>query len=269
MNSANEALATFFCADAPNFNHKVDFIHTVISQPQVSQFIQNLNLKTNDNALLVESLCHTSFVNEVKAFSLNSNERLELLGDSVVNLIITSEIYKLYPQLPEGELSKLRGSLVNESRLQQLAQFIGLSQVILTGKGETRKQGYEGAAIMSDAFEALVGAVYLDQGFEYVNSLLSAVFTRWKEEKGESFFDIKNLHVFDAKTRLQELTMAHYKELPVYLSEETENGFLVKCCLKGQELAQVERVSKKKAQIELAQIVLEKHLYKLDQSQES
>jgi ribonuclease-3 len=190
-----------------------------------------------------------------------SNERLEFLGDSIVNLIITSVLYKKYPHFKEGELSKLRGALVNESAFADLAMLILLPQNIFLGKGEWRQRGQERSSLLADAFEALLGAIYLEAGLSQVERSFFKIIELYKASTQKDFFSADVLEDFDSKTKLQELCMSMFQEHPSYVSEEVATGFSVSIWLKEKCLITDQGLSKKKLEKELAKIVLSEKRY--------
>ena len=119
-----------------------------------------------DRSLLFQALCHRSYVNEKGLPYIESNERLEFLGDSVVELAVTHVLFEDFPELPEGELTKLRSPLVMGKALADVAKRLGLDQCVLLGKGEDMTGGREKQSILADTFEAVVGALYMDGGFD-------------------------------------------------------------------------------------------------------
>ena len=116
--------------------------------------------------LLKTALTHSSFANEARDRHTRSNERLEFLGDSVLGMVTSDYIFKRYADIPEGELTKLRASVVCEQALHEVALSLGLSEFLLLGRGEEAGGGRERASILADAVEAVIGAIYLDGGFE-------------------------------------------------------------------------------------------------------
>jgi ribonuclease-3 len=125
-----------------------------------------LGLSFNDRGLLQQALVHGSYLNEQGGSPLDSYERLEFLGDAVLELVVSTEIYHRLPQLSEGELSKIRAGLVCRESLSQAAQSLGLGRFISMGKGEEASGGRDRESILEAVFEALVAAIYLDQGFQ-------------------------------------------------------------------------------------------------------
>ena len=128
-------------------------------------FEEILGYKFKNIKLLENALTHSSYANEVHS-SLGSNERLEFLGDSVLSIIVSEYLYKNYKKLPEGELTKLRASLVCEKTLCMFSKQLNVGDYILLGKGEANNHGNERASILADAFEAILAAIFLDGGIE-------------------------------------------------------------------------------------------------------
>ena len=125
----------------------------------------NLKYTFKNKELLKNALCHSSYANE-KHLSFGSNERLEFLGDAVLSVIVADYLYKNFPSMPEGELTKLRASLVCEKTLCEFSKELELGDFLLFGKGEEANGGRERPSILADAFEAVLAAMYLDGGME-------------------------------------------------------------------------------------------------------
>lgn len=140
-----------------------------MSQHQKPQALINLCRKLGvtftDIGLLQQALTHTSYANERKGDNLLNNERLEFLGDAVLDLIVSEYLFRNFADLPEGELTKARATIVCEPTLARRAGGIGFGQYLLLGKGEAASGGRERISILADAFEAVIGAIYLDSGF--------------------------------------------------------------------------------------------------------
>lgn len=164
---------------------------------------QALGHRFSDLALLRQALTHRSH-------SQPHNERLEFLGDAVLNCVIATELFKRFPALSEGELSRHRASLVNQSTLADHARAIALGQCLRLGEGELRSGGAERPSILADAVEALVGAIYLDAGFEAAEAAVLRLFAGRLGEVDATE------SAKDAKTALQEWLQARRKPLPEY-----------------------------------------------------
>lgn len=159
--------------------------------------------------LLTEALTHSSFANE-QPEGHEHNERLEFLGDAVLELCISDELYKRFPGVREGELTAMRSRLVNQESLAFLARQMGLNEKIILGKGEEAQGGRERDALLSDAFEAVLGAIFLDGGFAAALQTVKILFEdAWPEKSAK----IKSK---DAKSRLQEVTQQIFRDRPVY-----------------------------------------------------
>ena len=156
---------------------------------------------------LIQALTHSSYANEKKLGKLGSNERLEFLGDAVLELISSDYLYARFTQIPEGELTKKRASLVCEPSLAYCAREFGLPQFLLLGKGEDMTGGRNRDSIVSDATEALLGAIYLDGGFANAKEFVLKFILN----------DIEHKQLFyDSKTILQEIVQANFKEVISY-----------------------------------------------------
>ena len=153
-------------------------------------------------------LSHRSWVAE--STDVASNERLEFLGDAVLGLVVTDHIFRTYPELPEGELAKVRASVVSAAALAEVAVELGLGEVLRLGKGEDASGGREKPSILADATEAVIGAVYLDGGWEAASQLVMDLL-------GDRIIDAAaGPGGQDYKTRLQELAARAYESVPVY-----------------------------------------------------
>lgn len=173
-------------------------------------FEDRIHYHFKDGAILEKALRHSSYVNEQTDAQLEDNERLEFLGDAVLNLVIGHMLMEKYPNLHEGDLSRMRSNLVNETHLAQIARQIGMGPEIKLGKGEDLTNGREKNSILSDVFEALIAAVYVDGGFNEVFEFIREKFTDYI---GSSDSPAMNL---DSKSKLQELSQIHLKAMPRY-----------------------------------------------------
>ena len=162
-----------------------------------------LRHRFQDPRLLARALTHRSF-------SAEHNERLEFLGDSVLNLAVAALLYQRLKDLPEGELSRVRANLVRQETLHQLAVGLGMPGLVKLGEGEARSGGHKRPSILADALEAVIGAVYLDAGYEPAEALVQRLFSE-VEIKPEMPAAAK-----DPKTELQEVLQGRKMKLPVY-----------------------------------------------------
>jgi ribonuclease-3 len=171
---------------------------------------QILQYQFNDKNLLQEALRHSSFVNELGEPQLRDNERLEFLGDAVLNLIVGHILMRRFPDLKEGDLSRSRANLVNESQLAAMARSFDLGLYIQLGKGEIQTHGREKSSILADTFEALMASIYLDGGFEAAYQIIETNFQPV----------IEQLHTaannYDYKSQLQEKVQVDHGSMPDY-----------------------------------------------------
>lgn len=174
-----------------------------------SKFEKKLNIDFKNKDLLTQSFCHRSFLNENPSFHLDNNERLEFLGDAVLELVVTDYLYKNY-QNPEGELTNWRAALVNAQNLAKVAGILGLENYLLLSKGESKDKGRARQYILANTLEAFLGALYLDRGLKQVSQFIERYLLSdlprilkkgiWK----------------DAKSQFQEIAQEKLKTTPIY-----------------------------------------------------
>ncbi len=175
----------------------------------LKELIQTLGYRFKSPSMLEKALRHSSFVNE-QARPLASNERLEFLGDTVLNLVVSHLLMDQFPEMDEGSLSRVRAGLVNEASLAAIAADLDLGNCIQLGKGEIRTQGRHKKSILSDTYEALLAAVYLDGGFESAFALIQAHFAELIKSSVESGA------ISDYKTIVQEMVQKSGHPPPAY-----------------------------------------------------
>ncbi len=205
--------------------------------------------------LLTEAFRHSSYVNELSDSDLRDNERLEFLGDAVLDLAISDILMELFQDSKEGDLSKYRATVVNEGGLCRVAKELGLGEYLMLGRGEEMSLGREKTSILANAVEALLGALYLDAGFEKTKDIVHKLFLPLlgKIDTGR----VPN----DYKSQLQEYTQGMYKTRPEYvLVEESgpahDKTFKVALRLDGKIMAEAEGKSKKEAEQKAAKEAL-------------
>ncbi len=191
---------------------------------------EKIRYQFQNEKLLRRAMTHSSYANEHRIDKLNCNERLEFLGDAVLEVVSSDFLYHKYPKKPEGELTKLRASIVCEPTLALCAAEISLGEFLLLGKGEEATGGRERNSVVSDAMEALIGAIYLDGGFANAKEFIH----------GFIMNDIESKQLFyDSKTILQEIVQASSQEALEYriLKEEgpDHNKTFEVCALLGDE----------------------------------
>ena len=205
---------------------------TTLTQQQILETLQQrLQYSFRNPALLMQALTHRSF-------SSDHNERLEFLGDSVLNLGVAHMLYQRLSTLPEGDLSRVRANLVKQDTLHHLAVELGLSGILRLGEGEMRSGGQKRASILADALEAVLGAVYLDAGYDAAHALVQRIFAA--VEINPEMQAVGK----DPKTELQEWLQARKLQLPIYRVVGTSGAahqqtFDVEC--EVAELSRVER----------------------------
>src|SRR5690606_3729835 len=161
--------------------------------------------------------------------------------------------YETYPHLPEGKLSKMRSSIVNEASLYQIALALGLDELILLGKGEYKEEGYLKPSLLSNLLEAILGGIFLDSGLEKAKNTLDRIAVIYQKKYGHELYSLDIATDFDAKSRLQELCLKRFKTLPVYEATLKENTkFDISLKINGHFLASLEDISKKKGMQKLA-----------------
>jgi ribonuclease-3 len=213
-----------------------------------------LEFKNRD--LLIEAFCHRSYLNEHPDFHLPHNERLEFLGDAVLELIVTEYLYKKYPEKNEGELTNWRAALVNAKILGELAKDLGFNDFLLLSKGEEKETGKARLYILANTFEALIGAIYLDQGYEVAKNFVE------KNLIERKLPEIIEKGLFkDPKTRFQEEAQERVKITPTYkvLEEwgpDHAKHFVVGVFLGNELIAKGEGTSKQEAEEEAAKNAL-------------
>ncbi|MBY0579337.1 MAG: ribonuclease III [Burkholderiales bacterium] len=176
-----------------------------------------------EKALLRQALTHRSF-------GAPNNERLEFLGDSILNCVIADALFRCFPKLPEGELSRLRANLVNQQSLCEIAKSLDIGSVLLLGEGEVKSNGQQRPSILADALEAVFGAVFLDGGFDAAACVVGKLYEQAIREIDP------NRQIKDPKTQLQEYLQSRKMALPRYdvvgtSGEAHRQHFRVECCI--------------------------------------
>ena len=212
---------------------------------------QCLDYDFKDKNLIIEALTHKSFKKPY------SNERLEFLGDAVLNLIVGEFLYNKFPTSNEGELSKMRASLVNEQGFTKLAYQINLGDYIYVSNAEDRNHGREKPSILSDAFEAIMGAIYIESNLDTVKDIILKLL-----ESGYETINLDNLFS-DYKTALQEVTQAKFGMIPIYKLEQAtgpdhKKEFEISIWIDDRCYGKAKGKSKKIAQQAIAKIALDK-----------
>jgi len=218
-----------------------------------SELSRRLNLPFSDLSLLIRALTHRSFVNE-NPDSLDDNERLEFLGDAVLDFIVGAWVYNRFPELQEGDLTKIRSAIVRNDQLANFARRIELGGAIRLGRGEAASGGRDRDALLGSAFEALIGAMYLDSGLDAVEAFVSPILNDSQE------YILDEIH--DPKSLLQEWAQAEKLGTPQYVTISTKGPdhakeFEVEVRIKGMAYGRGHGTSKQVAARIAAQTALE------------
>ena len=181
-----------------------------MTSTDLSELQQKLRYEFKNLDFLAESLRHSSFVNENLDLDIQDNERLEFLGDAVLNLVVGHMLMVRYPNLKEGDMSKMRANLVNESQLASIAQEMDLGSYLQLGKGEIQTKGWEKPSILANTFEAVIAAIYLDGGFDAAFKIIDVHFSILLES-----VDMSTVN-HDFKSQVQEIVQMRQQKMPVY-----------------------------------------------------
>jgi ribonuclease-3 len=218
---------------------------------------KTLGIAFQDSELLTKALTHSSYSNENPGFAPACNERLEFLGDAILGLIVAESLFHDFPDMAEGEMTRLRSILVKQETLARVAETMKLGDYLYLGKGEETSGGREKPANLARALEALIAAVYLDHGIEVTGQWVLEILD------AELLKILYQGTMVDYKSQLQELLQAKTQQTPVYNLIETQGpdhdkNFTVEVRIANEILATGVGRSKKKAETEAARIALEK-----------
>lgn len=221
-----------------------------------SIFEKKLGLKFKNKDLFTQAFVHRSYLNENPDFNLNQNERLEFLGDAVLELVVTEELYKKYPEKSEGELTNWRAALVNAKMLTSVAEELDFNDFLLLSRGETKELGKARQYILANTFEALIGSIYLDLGYAPAEKFI-------KKYLIKNLSDIiKNGSYKDSKSQFQEEAQDRAGVTPVYKvikewGPDHQKNFTVGVFLAEELVAKGEGSSKQEAEEQAAKEGLE------------
>jgi len=217
---------------------------------------KKLNINFRNKDLLIQSFCHRSYLNENPKFHLENNERLEFLGDAVLELVITEFLYQKYPKKPEGELTNWRAALVNAKMLSKMAQKLDFNDFLLLSRGEAKETGKARQYILANTFEAFIGAFYLDQGYKVCQKFIEKHLAKELPE-----IIAKDLYK-DSKSSFQEEAQEKTSVTPTYrvLKEwgpDHAKHFIIGVFLGEKLVAKGEGSSKQEAEEAAAKSALE------------
>lgn len=223
----------------------------------IGKLEKKLGVVFKEKDLLTEALTHRSYLNELPSWRLPHNERLEYLGDAVLELLVSDELFRKFPSYPEGKLTVLRAALVNYQILARAAEAVGLEDFILMSRGERRDTGKAREVILANAMEALIGAMYLDQGLAktgvFVKKFVMVNLDEVMETKSYK----------DAKSELQELIQEKLRVTPIYrmlgeMGPAHQRTFKMGVYFSDKLVAEGEGASKQEAELAAAKNALKK-----------
>lgn len=222
------------------------------------QLEKTLGTSFQDRALLKEALTHRSYLNEHPQWGFPHNERLEYLGDAVLELAVSEQLFAQFPQFTEGELTAVRAALVNYQMLARIAQKLGIQDHLKMSRGEARDTGRAREVILANAIEAVIGALYLDQGLPAVGALVAQHLMTHVDEI------IATKSYRDPKSLLQELVQERHKVTPTYqvVNEEGpahQRVFTIAVYFGAKKIAEGKGPSKQEAEVEAAKKALEQN----------
>jgi ribonuclease-3 len=224
-----------------------------MSQPNLNsllEFAKKIDVVFNDTDLLMQVFVHRSYLNENPEFKLDHNERLEFLGDAVLELVVTEVLYRKLPN-PEGELTNIRSALVRGQTLSDIAGKLGMNEYLYLSRGEMKSEGKARQLILANCFEALIGAIYLDQGYDAAKKFIETNLLNRLENV------VEQKTYLDPKSHLQERAQAEQGITPTYkvISEEGPDhakNFTIGCYLLDEKIGEGHGSSKQTAETSAA-----------------
>lgn len=221
-----------------------------------SRFEHEIGITFKDKSIIKQAFTHRSYLNENRSLTLAHNERLEFLGDAVLELSVTDYLYKTYPDKPEGEMTALRSALVNAITLSTVASNLHVNDFLLLSKGEAKDMGRARQYILANTLEAIIGAIYLDQGFEVAHHFISRFVLSLTEEI------VRQGSWIDSKSSFQEKAQERIGITPVYkkireIGPDHDKHFTVGVFLDTDLIAEGSGKSKQDAEQEAARKALE------------
>lgn len=226
-------------------------------EQRLDELSKILGTEFSDRTHLLTAITHRSYLNEHREATWDHNERTEFLGDAVLELVVTDYLFKKYPDKPEGELTSVRAALVNTVSLSEASQKLGVNDFLLMSKGEAKDTGRARQYILANAFEALIGALYLDKGYEVAQEFIAGqLFAKTDRIVEKRLWQ-------DPKSRFQELAQEHHSVTPTYqtLGQEGpdhDRVFTIGVYLGKEQVAEGKGRSKQEAEQAAAEAAIEK-----------
>ncbi len=220
-------------------------------QTELTKLQKILKVSFKDSGILLTAITHRSYLNEHREATWDHNERLEFLGDAVLELVVTDYLFAKYSEKPEGELTAIRAALVNTVSLSAASEKLGVNQFLLMSKGEAKDVGRARQYILANVFEACIGAIYIDQGYDAAKEFIAErLFPKTEEIVREKLWQ-------DAKSRFQELSQEHASVTPTYETvsqsgPDHDRVFTVGVFLRREKIAEGVGRSKQEAEQEAA-----------------
>lgn len=210
-------------------------------------FEQSLNIEFVNKDLLKQAFTHRSYLNEHRTLGIDHNERLEFLGDAVLELVVTRFLYEKFPDKKEGDLTAFRSALVNTNTLSEAATKIGMNAFLLLSKGESKDTGRARQFILANTFEAFIGAIYLDQGYDAAELFVSKNILILIDDI------VEQKKFIDSKSKFQELAQEHTGYTPSYklikeVGPDHNKVFVIAVLINEKEIAQGDGKSKQEAE---------------------
>ncbi len=224
-------------------------------ETKIQKILDILNIKYKDISFYVEAFTHRSYLNDNKGEKLSHNERLEFLGDAVLELIISEFLYSKFTNRPEGELTSFRAALVKTESLAHTAKVLGFGEYLFLSRGEDSTGGREKDYLLANSFESLLGAIYLDLGYEISKKFVHSHLIPKLDNIVTNRLDI------DSKTRFQELAQEKLKETPIYrviseIGPDHDKNFIMAVLVNNKEYGRGEGSSKQRAEEDAAKNAL-------------
>jgi ribonuclease-3 len=217
---------------------------------------QKLNIYFNNRDLLVQAFCHRSYLNENPKFPLDHNERLEFLGDAVLELVTTEYLFKNFSDKTEGEMTGIRAALVNLSAIAEAAQRIGFNDFLLLSQGEEKEEGKARVSILADTFEAFIGSLYLDHGYDDCRQfIIESLIDQKLPEILEKRLDKDPKSLFQEKAQEKASITPDYRVLEETGPDHKKN-FIVGVFIGDELIAEAQGTSKHEAEVKAAEQAL-------------